>query len=119
MTRRGYLTKREYDALLKAQGGLCAVWGCTSEGPFDADHSTPNALLAGKPDQLLCRACHRAKTKRDVASIAKVKRIANKRTQHDKRKLRGPLIRSARKLVSRGFDKLLRKKMDGSVEPRR
>lgn len=103
--KRGKLTKREYDALLERQGWLCATWGCISEGPFDADHSTPNAFLAGKPDQLLCRPCHRAKTKLDVKAIAKAKRLSGETSsQYSRRKQRGPLLKSARKLVSKGFE---------------
>lgn len=99
MTRR-YLTDAERHAMLERQGGLCASWGCTSEGPFDADHSNPAALAGGKPDQLLCKACHRKKTfglRGDLSNIAKAKRIGDGRTQYDKRKQKGP------QLKSRGF----------------
>ena len=56
-----------------------------------------------KPDCLLCKSCADAKTKRDIAAIAKVKRIQ-----------RGPR-ETKRPLKSRGFDKSLKKKMDGTV----
>lgn len=100
---RKYLTKREHDALLLNQGGLCASWGCTSTGPFHADHHIPNAWEPGKPSQLLCIPCHKAKTKLDVKNIAKVKRLQ-----------KGPK-KSKRPMRSRGFDKTKSKKMDGSV----
>jgi hypothetical protein len=73
--RRLYLTQREYDALLEAQGGKCCVRGCKDTEGLIAEHSTPNALKPGKPDQLMCAPCHRVKTLRDVKAIAKVKRL--------------------------------------------
>lgn len=115
---RSYLTPNQLRDMLERQHGLCASPGCMSEGPFEADHSTPQALKPGKPDQLLCVDCHRRKTfglRGDVSNIAKARRIAEQRTQYDKRKLRGPKLKSAGKIKSRGFDKLLRKKMDRTV----
>lgn len=50
---RLYLTQREYDALLKQQGGRCCVEGCEEAENLQADHSTPNAWAPGKPDQLI------------------------------------------------------------------
>lgn len=75
---RRYLTPRELQALLARQNGMCAVPGCGSEGPFEADHSTVHAWDNKKPDQLLCVPCHKKKTKRDIKNIAKVNRITGK-----------------------------------------
>lgn len=75
MTGRKYLSASDLRDLLERQGGLCASWGCESEGPFEADHHIPNAWEPGKPSQLLCIPCHKAKTRRDVKAIAKVKRL--------------------------------------------
>ncbi len=50
---RLYLTQREYDALLEAQNGKCCVRGCGVTEGLIAEHSTPNALKPGKPDQLI------------------------------------------------------------------
>lgn len=75
MTRR-YLTDREWRGLFDQQGGKCCVAGCESDGPFEAEHSTPNAFVAGKPDQLMCVPHHKEKTRRDRKAIAKAKRIA-------------------------------------------
>lgn len=100
---RRYLTDAERRELLLRQHGLCAAPNCLSEGPFEADHTIPHVWDDKKPDQLLCVPCHRAKTKRDVKAIAKVKRI-----------VRGPK-QPKRKLRSRGFDKSLSKKMNGEV----
>lgn len=82
---RGHLTQREWDALLEAQGGVCCVKGCGSTGPFDGEHSTPNNFVAGKPDQLMCRPCHKVKTKRDRKAIAKVKRLRGETCNGPKR----------------------------------
>lgn len=106
MTRRAAekLTEREFREMLARQGGLCATPGCMSIGPFDADHSTPNAIERGKPDQLLCGPCHKVKTfgrrhlsTGDVSKVAKVKRLRDARTQYDKRKANGS------KLKGQGF----------------
>lgn len=72
---RLYLTRREYDALLRAQDGKCCVKECAETAGLIAEHSTPNALKPGKPDQLMCATCHKVKTLRDVKAIAKTKRL--------------------------------------------
>lgn len=98
--RRLYLTQREYDELLERQGGTCCVPDCDETEGLIAEHSTPNALKPGKPDQLMCRACHKVKTLRDVKAIAKVKRLSGQTmSQHERRKKFGP------KLRGRGFEK--------------
>ena len=102
---RKYYTKKEWDAQLAAQGYLCATWGCISEGPFDADHEIPNAWEPGKPTQLLCKPCHKAKTKADAKRIAKAERQAGRKGQAARRKKNGP------QLKSRGFDKTKTKKL--------
>lgn len=91
---RGYLTKREWDALLQAQGGTCCVSGCENTGPFHGEHSTPNALRAGKPDQLMCIPCHRIKTKKDQREIARAKRLSGETLSQYERRLRfGPSLK--------------------------
>lgn len=98
MTRL-YLTQREYDTLLYAQGGKCCVKGCRATEYLIAEHSTPNALKPGKPDQLMCTPCHKVKTLRDVKAIAKVKRLNGKTiSQYERRKKFGS------RLKGRGFD---------------
>ena len=103
--------------MLAAQGGVCAKPDCLSTGPFEADHSTPNAWEAGKPDQLLCEACHAKKTKADIRAIAKAKRLANGRTQYDKRLKSGPKLKSNATLKSRGFDKTQKRQMRWRPKP--
>lgn len=92
---RGYLTKREWAELLLAQGGKCCVTGCESKGPFHGEHSTPNALRSGKPDQLMCEPCHKIKTRGDVREIARAKRLSGETlSQYERRKRFGPAMRS-------------------------
>lgn len=113
---RRALSPKERAALLSAQGGCCCVWGCTETKGLEGEHSTPHALGGdAKPDQLMCKAHHRAKTfglRGDISSIAKAKRIANGKTQFDKRKAKGSRIKS------RGFDKTRSKKFSGEVVKR-
>lgn len=94
MTGRQRLTADETAALLKMQGGFCCVPGCDSRGPFEGEHSTPNAFKPGKPDQLMCIPCHKIKTREDKAKIAKVKRIRRRIETGRSRKRRGKQIAS-------------------------
>lgn len=98
--KRLYLTRREYDRLLERQGGVCCVPGCGASEDLIAEHSTPNALHPGKPDQLMCKPCHKIKTLRDVKAIAKTKRLNGATmSQYERRKKFGTRLRG------RGFDK--------------
>lgn len=99
MTRL-YLTPREYDRLLEQQNGMCCVPWCENRGDLIAEHSTPNALRPGKPDQLMCKACHKVKTLRDVKAIARAKRLSGETmSQYERRKKFGS------RLKGRGFQK--------------
>lgn len=98
MTRL-YLTKREYDALLEKQGGVCCVIGCEETDGLIGEHSTPHTWRRGKPDQLMCAACHKVKTRRDLKAIWKVKRIKGETLgQYERRKLYGAQLRSGNAL---------------------
>lgn len=97
---RTYLTQREYDALLKRQNGMCCLPWCENTGDLIAEHSTPNALFPAKPDQLMCKPCHKLKTLRDVKAIAKAKRLNGvTMSQYARRKKFGSSLKG------RGFDK--------------
>lgn len=108
-TKRGHISLTNIERLQKRQGDRCAhcptrLGTYTDAGElhivgFHVDHDIPLAL--GGSDaltnwQLLCVPCHRAKTKLDVAQIAKAKRQA---------KLLKPREPSKRPLRSRGFAK--------------
>jgi hypothetical protein len=98
--KRTYLTSREHDALLHRQNGMCCLPGCSERNGLIAEHSTPNAIFPGKPDQLMCKPCHKVKTLRDVKAIAKVKRLNGATmSQYERRKKFGA------KLRGRGFEK--------------
>lgn len=58
---------------------------------------------------MLCKPCHKAKTKADVKKIAKVKRIQKKARGETKKK---------RKIAGRGFDKSKTRGFDGKVRDR-
>jgi 4-hydroxy-3-methylbut-2-en-1-yl diphosphate synthase IspG/GcpE len=101
MSARGYLTDREWREMFEAQGERCCVKGCTSDGPFEAEHSTPVAFVSGKPDQIMCVKHHKQKTRRDKREIARAKRLSGEtRSQWSRRKERKaegwpPLLRGA------------------------
>lgn len=117
---RGYLTPRERVAMLALQSGICCVVGCGSTGPLIGEHSTPNALKSGKPDQLMCAAHHREKTKVDIREIARAKRLSGETSsQYSRRQKSGPQIKSGGKLQGRGFDKRLMRRFDGTVIERK
>lgn len=92
--RRLYLTNRERERMLEEQGGKCCVEGCEETDNLIAEHSTPNALRYGKPDQLMCAACHKIKTLRDVKNIAKAKRLSGETmSQYDRRRKYGSQLK--------------------------
>lgn len=115
--KRARLTKSERAEMLERQAGVCWMPGCCNKGPFIEEHYLPYALSGvPKPDCLLCVPCAFKKTtgpRGDLNVIAHIKRIAEKRTQADKRKARGYSL-----IQGRGFDQSLRKRFDGTVEPR-
>ncbi len=93
--RRGYLTQKEWAALLEAQGGVCCVKGCSVTEGLQGEHSTPNAIRAGKPDQLMCVPCHKIKTRKDRKEIAKADRLSGKTlSQYERRRRFGPSFKS-------------------------
>lgn len=110
--KRKAATPKQVAEVLIRQDGACS--GCKARlgygVPYHIDHVQPLDLLgAHSVDnfQALCEPCHKVKTKSDVAKIAKGRR------------LRGEVGTGPKKrIVSRGFPKHLRKRMDGSVVPR-
>lgn len=118
--KRKRLTERQVLRVLVNQGALIPCRQCGL--PFRRDEiSTVErehtlALALGGEDeienmQFSHRECHREQTRRDKAQIAKA----------DRQKLKHETGRSSakkhvKKIESRGFDKTLRKKFDGTVE---
>ncbi len=120
---RKKLTPKERVEMWAAQGGQC---GCGCGEPLSRKEGTVGehrfwfvALGCNeKPDAIFRKPCAMRKTsgpRGDLNVIAHVKRLAEKRTQADRRKVRGPKLVSNAKLRSRGFDKTLSKKMSGEV----
>lgn len=108
---RAKLTPAQFSQKLVLQGGQCAC--CPARGPYEADHIIPLAL-GGTNEffnwQLLCVPCHKAKTADDKARIAKAERQGGRKGQYARRQKNGA------QMASRGFQKTLRKKMNGTVE---
>ena len=108
-TPRRSFTPKQRQGVWDRQEGLC---GCGCDEPlglsWQVDHRIPIALggahepgnwVGLKPDH------HLEKTREDVRKIAKVNRIRKREAEGAK----------PSRLQSRGFDKRLRKKFDGSV----
>jgi len=72
---RQYWTPKQWRDQFEKQGCACAYCPETA-GPFIAEHEIPNFFQPGKPSCILCKACAVAKTKLDMADIAKAKRRA-------------------------------------------
>lgn len=111
-TPRRSFTPKQRQAVWDDWRGLCACCGePLGDEPWDIDHTIPIAL-GGLHElsnwQPLIRSHHRAKTKADVKAIAKVRRIRKTDAGENK----------SRNIVSRGFDKRFRKRLDGTVEKR-
>ena len=110
-TPRKAFTKRQRLMVQDAFSGRCS--GCEGRltGSWHIDHVIPLAL-GGRHDEgnwvPICVDCHKAKTRTDVKAIAKVARIIRRETE-------GP---KPSRLKSRGFNKTLSRKMDGSVRRR-
>lgn len=116
MTPRRKLRPYERAQLFERQNGLCSC-GCgqplTGNPMLDQDEHTNCRWVSGD-DQLsnrtlMLRDCHKAKTARDKKAIAKIKRLIAKAAGTTKPK---------RKINGRGFDKSLKRKLDGTVEKR-
>lgn len=98
--------------------GRCEMCSCKlALNNWDCDHVVEH-FYTGTHDEAnlraLCKPCHRAKTVANQTRIAKTRRMAGEAGQQARRARRD---RSLWK--SRGFDKGLTKKMDGSVVKRK
>ena len=108
--RKAFTQKQRAEAFLRA-GGRCELCANKLTGTWELDHRV-SLWMGGahEPDnwQCLCVACHRnAKTPADATARAKVKRLEKKAD---------PVTRKPSRMQSRGFDKSLRRKMNGTIE---
>lgn len=105
--RKAMTPRRRIEVLLKC-AGRCAKCKEKLGGRFVVDHVLP--LELGGLDEVgnleaLCVPCDKLKTKGDRKRIDKTRRLVKKANA----------AREPSRLVSRGFDKTLRKRFDGSV----
>jgi len=108
------LDKFEFAVLYHKQDGLCGC-GCgqlLEHKQVDEEHTIPNYFKPGKPDSLWRRECHRAKTSKDAATIAKCRRLRGEKGQQARRAKKGSQIKN------RGFTQKYKKKFDGTVKER-
>jgi hypothetical protein len=109
-------SQRAKEGVIAGQDGICPLCNCELSGAIEWDHRLPIGL--GGADEIeniqaVHADCHlHLKTKADVKRIAKAKRQAGETGQWARRK------RNGSKLQGRGFDKALRKKLDGTIEAR-
>ncbi len=109
---RREFSKRTKDLAADRANGHCESCGrqLLHRGDYHFDHTIPDGLT-GEPTleniQVLCKSCHRDKTKKDVGVIAKAKR--------NRRKARGIKDKS-RFACSR--DSRWKKKLTGEIVPR-
>lgn len=112
--KRMRLTPREVAAMMLAQGGLC---GCScgrklEVGIIVQEHVIPLAIGGvSKPDSLWHKDCSAEKTKGDIKTSAKVRRLRRETG-------RNKLGAKVKKIRSAGFSKTLSRKFDGTVRPR-
>lgn len=116
-TRRRKLTPTQKAEIRARQNNCCAVCGDKLSDPVEWDHVRALSLLGSdEPANIQClhKRCHREiKCRSDARALAKAKRLERfmETGRHRNRK--------SRPIQSRGFDKSLRKRMDGTVERRR
>lgn len=124
---RKRLTPKERVQMWVDQKGLCGC-GCGellshAEGTVGEHKHWFVALGCNeKPDAIFRKPCALRKTNGpfgDITKIAHVKRLAEGRTQADKREARGySLIQGKTKIEGRGFDRSLKKNFKGEVTRR-
>jgi uncharacterized protein (TIGR02646 family) len=107
--RRRSFTARQREAIAERQAYGCANCGCSLvTNRFQIDHiQRLDALGKHEPDnwQALCVPCHAEKTRTDNREAKKGRRIRGENK---------PRIKKA--IPSRGFNKTLRRRMNGKTE---
>lgn len=118
--KRPAMTKARRAKIWMRDDGLCYLCGLKIGlgEAYDIEHVIPWALSFDDSDENLKLAhkgtCHSLKTKTDVKSIAKAKRMAGEHGQQARRKKE-----NYRPMPSRGFDKTVTRGFDGKVKPRK
>lgn len=92
--RRKHVKKAVREAVWERDGGACVECGSSD---VQLEHELPD-WLGGAPSvenlRLLCVACHKVKTRRDVKIIAKAKRQRRYHETGRSRARKGPPMRS-------------------------
>jgi 5-methylcytosine-specific restriction endonuclease McrA len=119
--KRRSFTARQRNEVANRQDWLCNICKCDLWGiRFDVDHvQRLDALGKHEPYnwQALCVPCHAEKTRTDNREAKKGARVRGEKGQRARRERRGgSMIKSASKIQSRGFQKNVRRKMNGIVE---
>lgn len=117
-TKRRAMTDARRDRIFKAKGRKCYICG-DERGPFDIEHPVPLALGGSDDDADLfpvCApdspsGCHKIKTKLDISSIAKAKRLARREA--------GEAPPSRNPIKSAGFAKGPKRKIQSAGFPKR
>jgi 5-methylcytosine-specific restriction endonuclease McrA len=119
MEKRKPLTRSQIAEITLRQLGKCARCSerldFATKGAVIDEHLHP--LADGGTNEtdnraFYCKPCAKPKTAKEARDRGKSKRIAEGRTQADRRAQRGPTIKS------RGFDRTLKRRMDGTVTRR-
>jgi len=119
MEKRKPLTRAQIAEITLRQLGKCARCSerldFATKGAVIDEHLHP--LADGGTNEtdnraFYCKPCAKPKTAKEARDRGKSKRIAEGRTQADRRAQRGPQIKS------RGFDRTLKRRMDGTVTRR-
>lgn len=112
---RPSMSKARRARIFLQHDGKCGLCGAKIDGPYEIEHRVPWALSFDDSDANLYPvhpAGHKAKTRSDLARIAKAKAQAGETGQRARRAKNGPQLKSRgfekgpkRKIPSRGFDK--------------
>ena len=115
---RSALTPNRKARIWAREGGIC--WYCGVSVDLDGqgviyDHRDP-LWISGKDDDanlfpIHAAPCNRLKTSKDLKAIAKVRRLLKKA----QKKPPGPTRSPKRRIKSRGFDKTVKRRLDGRV----
>ncbi len=120
--KRRPLTRREFGFLIIKQDCLCGC-GCKRRLDFTKPKLVTdehlNSLFSGGKNELENRAlwlseCSKPKTTKEAPGRAKVRRIEQGKTQADKRAAKKAEGKH-RPIAGRGFDRNLKRRMDGTI----